>query len=295
MYERLKVDDKKNDPDFSKKLNENLNKNIQSRTEKAIEANEEVWEAFAEAKEKIFSFFDEIKIKIDKEKIDSLKIFITEDKNPFFDNEVGSISVTQKNLENKERLIHELVHETLHFLSANKINFEKYTEEFNDIEYNVMSAKVGYNSTYNLVNKNGNTSEYTKNLFIAFNEGITESLTSWIIKDNNKRKRKYGYKEEVEMVEKIKDNIYENEDNKFPREFLQEYFDGGMMHLRKIEKFYGKGSLGLLAELNTEIKIKNIKNGQVLAEKLELRRKILEFFTSDDLNKREELRNILIR
>jgi hypothetical protein len=153
--------------------------------------------------------------------------------------------------------------------------------------------KSGFSSRYTLIEKKAlKQHKYIEDLtlFNAFDEGITDFLTCLALPKNISKKS--GYPEEVAMVDSIIANVYGQEGFK---EFIKNYFSGKMMHLRKVEKFYGKSSLKYLAYLQTrDYYEKNFNdNKNSLKKALEGRKKIIEFFTTKDELVREKLRKEL--
>jgi hypothetical protein len=99
---------------------------------------------------------------------------------------------------------------------------------------------------------------------------------------------KVSYKDEVDLVFKIVKKIYSSEVGL--KKFVQGYLDGSMMHLRDIEKFYGKKSLSLLASIETKENLeKYYSDPEELEQEKKYREMALSFFMEDDEEKRKKI------
>ena len=175
------------------------------------------------------------------------KLFEKEDKTSGgYIMEAGLICLKKKGLET----FHTLLHEMIHYYSFHKIDLNK-----NNRLYQV--ARVGYN-------------EYDARHFVGLNEGLTELIVSKILSGNIKDiknnipyfgdknvsdedkenffKPKNGrYSQFLKMlIKKLSEKELVSEDNLL-KKFEEGMFTGEMMHLREIEKIFGKNSLRILA------------------------------------------------
>lgn len=215
-------------------------------------------------------------------KIEDFNIFTTTQHditNAHYDNFNNRIILPKSIIDNngrdgvngRDRTIRLLVHEMFHSISASNIKLMLTDEDNNDF---LRIEKGGYTSVHL-----GSDGRY--DIFSAFNEGVTEYLTSEAFGQAD-------YFEEVELVNKIIKNIYPEKDGL--RIFTGGYLNGDMMHLRKIEKFYGFGSLRLLANLQTKDNLIDFEDEELLEMKEEYRKKVLSFFIEEDEGKRIQIR-----
>ncbi len=164
-----------------------------------------------------------------------------------------------------------LCHEMLHLFSINRVYVSK---ENNEIFYKI---RTGYALSDTLD---------------EFNEAITERITREILEKNHdvlheklkgqsvrkELKNDYTYLEFRKTLNQIirvvarEENFSEDE---IWKDIQRGYFTGEMMHLRKIEKVYGKGFLRFLSNLSNELSQRDI-NFDFFIESLSLPRKIRE-------------------
>ncbi|EKD85879.1 MAG: hypothetical protein ACD_37C00584G0001 [uncultured bacterium] len=258
------------------------------------EYSAEAVEIFNESLRFVFEFLKKQGININDLKINKFDVYVTkkDDIGGQYNTVYDKIYISEASLSDKERAKEIFIHEIFHKLSASALYMTQYKQENKEF---IGSIKSGYSSSYFLIEKKLNFARTKeKNLFEAFNEGVTDLLTFLALSDKGRdyANNKSRYKTETAMAAAIMSNVY---GQKNYREFIMNYFSGRMMHLRKIEKYYGKGSLGLLAGMGTKDNYKHrYGNDKQLLEKIyEERDFALEFFTTRDKSKREELRKKL--
>ncbi len=130
-------------------------------------------------------------------------------------------------------------------------------------------------------------------LFQGFNEGITEMFTQSIIGIEG-QPEEFSYQDQVDLVYGLLKQVCGKNKN-CHMELAQNYFFGNFTFMQKVKQTYGKGSVKLLSELKTEEYISRLDISD--SEKIELskmRKEILDFFMTDDVDKREELRSKLL-
>ncbi|MGE5425855.1 MAG: hypothetical protein ACM3PZ_02170 [Bacillota bacterium] len=187
---------------------------------------------------------------------EKIKFFTTDNFNKLFEKEdktaggyimeAGLICLKKNGLET----FHTLMHEMIHYYSFHKINLDE-----NDKLYQV--ARVGYN-------------EYDARNFVGLNEGLTELIVSKILSGNIKDiKDNISYFGDKNVSEEDKESFFKpikgrysqfssmllrklSEKELLPeddllKKFEEGMFTGEMMHLREIEKMFGKNSLRILA------------------------------------------------
>jgi len=194
-----------------------------------------------------------------------------------------------KAVEDKARVFKCILHEMIHLASHNVY--------YGNIAEDVMT---NYRSGY--ANINWNNKEDVKQHFKGLNEGVVDMLASEIVQDNldevfrltATRKEDWKnvewYGEEGDIVNAILDKIavHKNEkrENVYAR-FKKGLFSGEMMHLRDIEKAFGKDSLRILAYWDPTADVSGVSEKDIYE-------KIYEFFTTADEKKRNEIREVLI-
>ncbi len=286
--------------DFGKKIAEDISNEFENQKKKLKleKPSKEVMQVFNKALKMVYKFLKKNDIEIEELPDNFFNIFVAkglkEDAihNPFLDH----IVIDEKLLQDKQSMLETFIHEIYHSISLNVATVEKYKIFFEKKEHNVLSSKNGYHSNYYLIDndiKNSITENTRKReLFQALNEGFTELLTIMTLKANVTR---HSYSDEVNMILNIIKNSYKEGAEII--KFTQEYFSGGMMHLRKIEKFYGKKSLKMLAYLQTEDVYLEIygENKKMLKKALKFRKKVIEFFNTKDKDKRENLRKNILK
>lgn len=262
------------------------------------EADVELMKIFDKAFVKVKILLDRIGIDISDLGVDSFNVYTTN-----MITELGSyvveydkIVINEKDMANQEVVLHALVHEIYHNISAGVITLVQHPEKDDGDSLFIKKVKSGYSSKYSFIKKIGieHGSQEKVKLFVAFNEGITDMLTYLTVGGKMATESGIGYPEEVGMVLDISNKVYGGGKSKT---FLHNYFSGGMMHLRKIEEFYGKGSLKILALLDTknhyEKKLK--ENKEALTQALKFRDEVIEFFSTDDEERREILREYILK
>lgn len=162
-------------------------------------------------------------------------------------------------LENRFRLLVTLIHEMIHYYS-----FQKYNIESEEEKLMYYSERVGYTI------KNYKKREIK---FIGLDEAVVDICTQEIIKKNQQTFIKelniskdekdsfkfadmyfYEYSYFIRaLIRKMANNNKEKEEVLL-NSFIQGQFSGNMMHLREIEKFFGKDSLRILSKLGTNEK-----------------------------------------
>lgn len=180
-----------------------------------------------------------------------------------------------------------VLHEMIHKAQVRKILLKPDTERNNSFTYSL--SGVGY-LYFDEKEKVG-----SDNLRF-FNEAVTEMTVNEIGKKNREKIiKKYkitqkqidtlddigpAYPEFISLVNLILDRISEGDENKRNEvwnNIKRGQFTGDLMHLREIEKFFGKGSLRVLALLNRD--------------NLEL---VREYFQTDYENIKEDIRGSLL-
>lgn len=261
---------------------------------KLEEVSKEAMRVFDQARHLVFNFLKKQGVDINTLDIDKFNVYVTEietEETASYDVIYDEIYINKSDLANEKILKRTFIHEIFHKLSASGNYLSQYAQKDNEF---INKIKSGYSSKYGLIEA---TPEFTRTkgrkLFEAFNEGVTELLTHLSLPDNEKiRLQATPYSMEVAMVSAIIVNAYGHAGMK---EFIENYFSGKMLHLRKIEKYYGKKSLWLLAKTQTKSFYKDLygNDKKSLEEVYENRNSAIEFFTTKDKSRREEMRNKL--
>ncbi len=198
----------------------------------------------------------------------------------------GNVVVSEQVLEDRQRFFHILLHEFFH--SAG-VNYGFLTKE-NEVVDRRLVLKSGYKTFYD-------SQEEERSVFTAFNEAITEELareSARMFFDDS-----FSY-EDIDSMFKEWNEIYpiersvlyaiilelsggdEEKINEVWKDIISGYLKGTKMHLRDIEKHFGKGSLKILSQMTT--------NPKDLKKNLE----ISNFFSEQDAKKRDELRKSIL-
>ncbi|MEA3322984.1 MAG: hypothetical protein U9Q12_02070 [Patescibacteria group bacterium] len=247
---------------------------------------------FDKSLELVIQFLERIGINIRDLGVESFNVFVTktEKGNSFYNSAWDKIVINESTLKDEQSAVRTIIHEIYHNLSAHALHLTQFQQE--DKKY-VRKIKSGFSSEYSLIEKKvRHKSIDNKELFNALNEGVTDWLT--IVTIPKEQLTPSGYQGEVAIVHSLLKNVYGESDSEV-KIFLESYFTGKMMHLRNIEKFYGKNSLKLLAHLNTKEYYEESygHNEEYLEHILQWKSKVVEFFTTDDVSKREDLREKL--
>lgn len=267
------------------------------RQEDSIELgkhNPEAKELFNEARHLVSRFLKNQEIDAGVLDIDEFDVYATESKNVSggqYNLIYDKIYVNKSQLIDREKLKKIFVHEIFHKLSFNGLHMAQYSQK--DDEF-IKKIKSGYSSEYSvieakpdfLITKEGD-------IFKAFNEGVTELLTYLAFKmEGEKYSGSNAYAMELAMASAILFKAYGREGFK---EFIKNYFSGKMMHLRRIEKYYGKKSLSLLAQIKTRDYLEDAcgDDKELLKRALEFREVAIGFFITDDDIKKQEFKNKL--
>ena len=182
-----------------------------------------------------------------------------------------------------------ILHEMVHLASYNVYFANTSSDEL----------KENYRSGYFNVQ---HQSENCHCHFSALDEGVVDLVVSEIVQENldtifkmldlqkDDWKNVSWYHDELNLIniiaEKISTQKGESVDD-VCKKFKRGLFSGEMMHLRDVEKVYGKSSLRILSYFEPNIE----KNDN---ESISFKEKIYEFFETDDDNRRGELRNEII-
>lgn len=187
----------------------------------------------------------------------------------------------------KETLFKVILHESIHLSAFKKFYIQNQKEGVNI--YIVKPYRSGY--------KNINPSELFHIHFTGLNEAIVDKIVLDIFKKHKKdilkefdievdrlakENKDIFYNLPLEILEIVLEKIAKNNREK-PEQvwqrFKKGFFTGEMMHLRDVEKTFGKGALRVLAFLGDPTK--------VLSEQEES--KIKEYFLTDDKEKRDKI------
>jgi len=170
-----------------------------------------------------------------------------------------------------------MFHESVHMASFLKFRIKKQ-------EGKVNQYRVGY-STW--LEEHGH--------FTGLNEMVVDKLIPEMLRKHKKELLKefeitpeeseqitYYYPSDIldTIISKLAEKDDEKEEEIWKR-FKKGLFTGEMMHLREIERILGKGSLRMLAALESGTK-KDLEKGEDY-------RKILEYFQTDDEKEREQI------
>ena len=259
--------------------------------------------------------FEEMQIDNDKE-ITPNQIHILNDqlyKENFGDSDGVDVCFDESIFINKEKIIEQynnprvkylkvLLHEMVHSQAYKKVhsNFDK------EINHNQITTKrLGYRVE--------NSEELNHVHFLGFNEAITEKITSEMegkyfedileelgFSEDEMFEVKCGssmapaYQNQVDIINIIIEKIAKtkNEDEQVVWQRIKKgYFTGNMMHLRDVEKACGKGSLRMLAAIDSGMK--DLPRTENIRHKMY--RQIKEYFKSDDNEHKDKLaRSVLI-
>ncbi len=229
------------------------------------------------------------KIGIDTSNIGEFTVCVTKDE------EIGGrysliydkIYINESKLADEDNLKKTLVHEIFHKISANLIHTTQYKQEDNEF---ITKFKSGYSSEYVLLEEKTELMRTKKKVrFESFNEGVTEIMTVFALHDDlSEYVKTSSYSTEIAMVSAIIRNVYKN---RF-KDFIDGYFSGNIMHLREIEKYYGKNSLKLLATIDTKKHYEHTykDDTNLLEQVLRDRNFAIEFFITQNEARKEELR-----
>lgn len=187
----------------------------------------------------------------------------------------------------KSLIFNILLHEMIHMASCKKIFVAKKDKQ----DFGLAVSKTGYGIS--------NSSDVNHEHFRAFNEAITSAVVSEIWEknwreiastiDEPEMPTDLPNQLETEKAETVKSflNLVANFYNQDPEEFWQEVkrgmFSGQMMHLRKIERAWGPGSLRVLAALGSATK-KDAPEYKLA----------MQFISEPDPEKREEIAHQLL-
>ncbi|EKE11047.1 MAG: hypothetical protein ACD_15C00150G0002 [uncultured bacterium] len=201
-------------------------------------------------------------------------------------NKENIIKVTEDSAKVFKVMLHEMVHAASHGAYYGDIQSNKLRE-----------YRTGY-----VVSNWHDGEENVHEHFRAFNEGMIDLIVSEIVKgkldDINKLleiskedwKNVSWYWDESELINlivgKISDVKREKGKDIYAR-FEKGLFTGEMMHLRDVEKVFGKHSLRILGSWDS-----TDKGGD--PDKVDRYRKIYKFFATDDEGEREKLRQELL-
>ncbi len=199
-----------------------------------------------------------------------------------------------------------LIHENLHAASANIS-----TVTAARTEKGAVNTRCGYylkKIDLRLTEEDGLELSLGSEKFEPFNEGLTELIAmeaaELSLSESEIYFRVSPYSDFMLLAHKIRYTAYA--DN--PDLLVEEYFRGGLQHLRRIDKFYGPNALRWLTELQSEKKIisKYEEMGERVKsvfEKIALLNKfneeefrnqaIFRFFMTDDDEERELCRQLL--
>ncbi len=164
----------------------------------------------------------------------------------------NSVFVKPSSYTDKKKACVVLLHEAIHLASA-----EKYRLTDEGV---VIRGRCGY---HNIRDK-----DFKYQHFCEFNEMITTKLTDEIMQKHlkelakefnlSKKEKKIQYKTyELTVLNLIISEVARENDEKEEnvwRRFKKGLFTGEMMHLRDIERIFGKGSLRVIAALHSGIK-----------------------------------------
>lgn len=182
-----------------------------------------------------------------------------------------------------------LWHEMVHTRGHEKF----YSHEVEDL-------LVTYRSGYQILDKG--LVEQGKDLkpsrFVGFNEAMTELIAGllWHTEEDELRNKLnlpslspeekessevlvVGYTEQVKLLTYIIGRLNGEPGENPVGDFVRGYFSGDMMHLRRIEKVWGKGALRILSYLGEDI----------TAAGRELNKQVYAFFYEEDPSAREEM------
>ncbi len=287
-----------------KKLAEKYQKNLKNKFEKILldlkEPSPEILKIVEESKKEIINYLTNLGINFSAEQIEAPRVFIGPGNSNHFALDFNIIVIGEDTIKKNPWAIKSvLVHELLHNLGIQLRNIESYQKKIKKFNFPVSTAKAGYESSYEMLLDENNDDDLKffeyKKLFSALNEGITDLLTMVIVRKND-GKAYIGYPDEIKMVNNIVANSYKN-DREGKIKFIQAYFSGEMMHLRVIEKEYGKGALRLLANLPLIADLERLEKIPGMSKKVkklrETRELVFEFFRTKDLERREEIKKII--
>ncbi len=230
----------------TKKAEEKLEAFIDKRGKKIQEEIENNYDFLSVEEEKQFfavlesvkKFLDNlsVKLKIDLDNI----VCLTTDSEPYpnYDITKNTIIIPEYIFDEEEEVFNfVLSHEIFHSLSSLKTQI--LLDDLDEEDVYFIKNKIGFSSAYHkYIDKKG---EQSYQIFNAFNEGVTDLLAYNLTGNSNL----ISYVKESEVVDIFLKNIFNSQEKE--KHFLNGYFNGDKMFLREIEKFYGPGSLRLLA------------------------------------------------
>lgn len=173
-----------------------------------------------------------------------------------------------------------IFHEAVHAVSFSKFGIKKEKER-----------PFQYRSGYDTMVEGSKEHEH----FCGLNEMVVDKVVPEILAKHKKeltKELKITSEEEKQgihyypsyildtIIEKIAEKKGEDKEATWKR-FKKGLFTGEMMHLREVERTFGKGSLRMLAALESGTK-KDLEEGEDY-------RKILEYFKTDDEKEREKI------
>jgi len=177
-----------------------------------------------------------------------------------------------------------ILHESIHLCSS-----EKNRAVNKNGKLYISNYRKGY-ANQNIEDAQGKKHEH----FRGFNEAVTDLIAIDILKEHKNElvsNLKIKLEEEqlpvsftnykkllIEIMHKIAKKNNEKVEDVWKR-FKRGYFTGDMMHLRDVEKTFGKGSLRFLAAIYSGTTDTSIETDK----------KIFRFFETDDENEREQI------
>lgn len=180
---------------------------------------------------------------------------------------------------------HVLLHETLH-----AVGFEAFRASVDTPSFS--TYRNGY-----VVHEVSDEGQNEGELFRGFNEGFVDLMTSQLVSRNEEfirraceiqeeRKMRFaeGYAQFIAVVLKIMNKVAQRTGRQVSdvlASYERSYFTGNMLHMREIEKTFGRHSLRVLAELG-----RNPSSSQDRMEESEKNGKILRYFDAEDKQER---------
>ncbi|MGW8185543.1 MAG: hypothetical protein ACWGHO_05555 [Candidatus Moraniibacteriota bacterium] len=205
---------------------------------------------------------------------------------PLLENAYVNIEEMPHRLQLYKTILHEALH--LYSFQRNQVYIED--GEDGDEEKYLLTYRYGYSNDNMVKDKFGEDHSH----FMGLNEAMTDLIVLDILRGHQRELIKEfnvtfeealkpvsynGYKDLfIFIMQKIAENLGEDYEDVWGR-FKKGYFTGEMMHLRDIEKVFGKGSTRFLAAIDSFVRDTNT----------EMDKEVFAFFETDDEHVREQI------
>lgn len=189
---------------------------------------------------------------------------------------------------NNKKLYSIILHESIHLVSA-----ERYAAEKNKMQISVWLGKSGYENIKDPIGLHEHLRGFNEVVVTKVSQGIFKKHKKELTKElrlskKEKKAGAHGYRTEILdlIISEIARENNEKEKDVWNR-FKKGLFTGEMMHLRDIERTFGRGSLRVIAALYSSTK-KEINSEEAYD-------KIIDYLVTNNEKRKEEIaKEILI-